>query len=182
MTAKRSLRALGLLMLAAAPAGCGYRLAGRNTFLPDRIHVLAVTPFQNRTTRPEIEQRVTEEVSRELSKRRQYLVTASREGSDALLEGAITGFRTNPVQFNTQGRATRVETVVTVQATLRDLSSDEVLWSQADLVFRAQYDVQDTAENVPGTGAGFFDQETIALDDLARGAAEVLVTSILEGF
>ena len=28
----------------------------------------------------------------------------------------------------------------------------------------------------------FFDQSAVALDDIARGAASVLVTSILEGF
>ena len=35
--------------------------------------------------------------------------------------------------------------------------------------------------DVPETGE-FFDQETLALDDIAAGAADVLVTSILEGF
>lgn len=173
-----------VLVLAGLCAACGYRLMGQSTVLPERIAVVAITPFQNRTTRPEIEQRVTEQVSREFSKRKRYRVVTGRDGADALLEGAVTGFRTNPVQFNTQGRATRVETTVTLDATLRDLSDDQVLWSQADLLFRSQYDVQDAGTDVAfGTSSSqYFDQETLALDEIARGAASALVNSILEGF
>ncbi len=169
-------RAAWLLLAAcASTAACGYQLSGRNTFLPERIRTVAVTPFENRTTRPEIEQRVTEAVASELSKRGKYKVVTDRSGADALLEGTIADFRTNPVQFNPQGRATRVETVVTIQATLRDLSNESILWSQSGLIFRDQYDV-------PDTETGFFDRETLALDDIAKGAAQALVTSILEGF
>jgi TolB-like protein len=171
----RSRSVLFLLPTLLAASGCGYKLAGATTFLPPHIRVIAVTPFENRTQRPEIDQRVTEEVTRELSRRGRYRVVTDRVGADALLEGSITDFRTNPVQFNVQGRATKVQTVVTLQATLRDLSNDQVLWSQAGLLFREEYDV-------PETDAGFLDQETLALDEIARGAAGLLVTSILEGF
>jgi len=177
----RTARALFVGTLALS--GCGYRLVGLATYLPEQIKVVAILPFQNRTPRPEIEQRVTEQVSREFSKRRRYRVITAKEEADAVLEGAVTGFRTNPVQFNAQGRATRVETVVTVQATLRDRANDQVLWSQSDLLFRSQYDVQDTSTiPVAGGTSQFFDQETLALDDIARGAAGLLVNSILEGF
>lgn len=165
----------GVAAVLAGSPSCGYRLVGANTFLPDRIRVIAVVPFENRTSRPEIEQRVTEEVSRELAKRGKYRVVTDRAGADALLEGAILDFRTGPVQFNPSGRATRVETVVSVQATLRDLSQDAILWSQSGLVFRDQYDV-------PDTSLGFFDRETLALDEIARGAAGALVNSIFEGY
>lgn len=170
-------RSATLVVLAAilGCAGCGYALVGRNNFLPDRIRIIAVSPFENRTARPQIEQRVTEEVAKELSKRGRYRIVADKTGADALLDGSVIDFRTNPVQFNAQGRATRVETVVSVQATLRDLSNDTVLWSQTGLLFREQYDVPETETN-------YFDRETLALDEIARGAAGALVTSVLEGF
>ena len=179
---RRSLAAVAVCFLVlGAGSGCGYRLAGQNTFLPDRIRVIAILPFENRTTRPEIEQRVSEQVSREFSKRRRYRIVANRSGADAVLEGAITGFRTEPVRFNSQGRAIRVETIVIIASTFRDQSNDEVLWSQSGLLFRSQYDVQDVPVTL-SEGAGFFDQETFALDEIAQGAAGVLVNSILEGF
>lgn len=169
----------GVALLACGLAmACGYHLQGRGvqgSVLPEHVRSIALVPFENHTTRPEIEQRVTEETARQLANRGRYRVVTDRTGADALLEGAIVGFRTDPVQFNFEGRATRVQTVVSIQATLRDLSNDEVLWSQSGLLFREQWDV-------PETDAGFFDQETLALDSIARGAANTLVNSILEGF
>ena len=172
MKVARSAAALALIVVCS---GCGYALVGRNTFLPERIKVIVVTPFENRTARPQIEQRITEEVARELSKRGRYKIVTEKTDADALLEGAVVDFRTNPVQFNAQGRATRVETVVTIQATLRDLQGDAILWSQSGLLFREQYDV-------PANETSYFDQENQALDEIAQGAASALVTSVLEGF
>lgn len=163
--------------LGLACASCGYKLAGANSNpdIPADLTVIAVAPFENRTKRPEIEQRVTEEVARELSKRGNYRVVTDKTQAQALLEGAVASFETTPVQFNAQGKATRVETAVRLQATLRDLRTGATLWSQSGLVFREQYDV-------PETEAAFFDQETLALDEIARGASGALVSSIFEGF
>jgi outer membrane lipopolysaccharide assembly protein LptE/RlpB len=166
--------AIAAALLAAS--GCGYRLVGQGSgVLPSTVKVVAIRTFENRTTRPEIEQRITEEVAREFSRRGDYRVVTDAEGADALLEGAVTDLRTNPVQFNQEGRATRVETVVLVQATLRDLRTDQVLWQQANLPFREQFDVPETATDLTDT-------ETLALEEIARGAADALVSSILEGF
>jgi TolB-like protein len=168
-------RAAWLAAWVALSLGCGYRLAGTGgTLLPKNIKHIAVLPFANRTTRPEIEQRVTEAVARLLSRRGGYKVVTEREGAEATLEGAVTSYRTHPVQFGAGAKATRFEAVVTLQGTLRDLTTDHVLWSQDGLVFREQFDVQEAL--------AFQDQESAALDDIAKGAADVLVISILEGF
>jgi TolB-like protein len=161
--------------LCLAVAGCGYKLAGTGTFLPPNIRVIAVAAFENKSARPEIEVRTTEAVTRELSRRGGYKVVSDKSQADAYLEGAVTDFRTAPVQFSSEGRATRLETTVVLRASLRDLKSGEILWSQANLIFRDQYDVQQTDVN-------YFDLETTALDDLAKGAAQTLVNSITEGF
>jgi len=169
--------AIGVLLVAGAASlpGCGYKLAGTGTFLPQPIKTIAVAPFENRTGRPEIEVRTTEAVARELSRHGGYKIATDKSQADAYLEGAVTDFRTTPVQFSADGRATRLETAVVLRASLRDLASGEILWSQANLLFRDQYDVQQEEAN-------YFDLETTALDGLARGAAVTLVNSITEGF
>ena len=167
-------RLAALLALALCLASCGYALVGKGSVLPDHIQSVAINAFENRTTRPEIEQRVTEEVAREFSQRGRYRIVSDPQKADAVLDGAIESLTTRPVQFSSAGRATRLETVVTLQATLRERATDEILWSQSRLMFREQYDVQEVGE--------FFDEETLALDDIARGAAGTLVSSILEGF
>jgi len=175
---RRRLRAAGVVALGAllllAP-GCGYRLTG--TTIPGwlkELKVIAVLPFENRTNRPEIEQRVTEEVSSQLSRRKAYRVSTDPGASDAVLAGAITSYQTSAVEFTAEGRASRVEAVVVIQAYMRNVSTDEVLWSQSGLIFREQFDVPPEGE--------FFDEESLALDDIAVGAAGVVVTSIFEGF
>ncbi len=169
-----------LLAIVAMTVSCGYTLSGYGaSVLPEGVSIVAVIPFENRTERPEIEQRVTEAVAAELSRRgrsksgRLRVVTQVGE-ADAVLEGAVTRYQTRSVEFAANGRATRIETEVLLQATLRELESDAVLWSQTGLIFKEQFDVPPTGE--------FFDQETLALDEIARGAAEVLVLSIVEGF
>jgi TolB-like protein len=155
--------------------GCGYALVGTTSVLPERVKIIAVLPFENRTNRPEIEQRVTEEVATQLSRRRRYSVVTDRGSADAVLEGAVTAYRTTPVQFTADGRASRVEVMVTVQAALRETQTDEVLWSQAGLIFKEQYDL-------PPEPTEFFDRESAAQTEIAEGVAEVLVASIFEGF
>ena len=172
----RAAAAGALLLLLCELAGCGYALVGTTSMLPEHVRVIAVVPFENRTKRPEIEQRVTEEVANQLSRRRRYRVVTDRTAADAVLEGAVTGYRTTPVQFTADGRASRVEVVVTIQATLRETASDEVLWSQAGLIFKEQYDLP------PEETTRFFDQESATQTEIAEGVAEVLVASIFEGF
>ena len=168
-------RVAAALAVALAACACGYRLSGTGTFLPKGVNKIAVSAFENKSARSEIDVRTTEAVAREMSRRGGFKVVPDKAQADALLEGAITEFRTTPVQFNAQGRATRLETTVVLRASLRDLKSGAILWSQSSLVFRDQYDVQQSDVN-------YFDLETFALDDLAKGAAQTLVNSITEGF
>ena len=164
-----------VVLVALAASGCGYKLAGTGTFLPKNIKAIAVAPFENRTGRPEIEVRVTEAVAREMSRHGGFKIVTDKTQANGYLEGAVTDFHTTPVQFNARGRAARLETTVVLRASLRDLSTGEILWSQSNLLFRDQYDVQQQEAN-------YFDLETLALDTLAHGAAQTLVNSITEGF
>lgn len=173
---RRWLSILGSSLLLAQITACGYRLAGTGTVLPDHVRIIAVVPFTNRTGRPEIEQRVTEAVAQELSRRGGYEVVTEPAKADAVLEGVVTSYATIPVEFTSEGRESRSEATLTVQATLRDTRSDAVLWNQAGLVFKEQYDVTEVESGE------FFDRETLALDALARGVAGVLATSMFEGF
>jgi len=171
-TRELTLGAAGLILLALC-AGCGYKLSGGGT-LPNDVEDILILSFENRTTRPEIEQRVTEAVAREFSRRKRYSLVTEKSNADAVLEGVILSYRTAPVQFTDDGRATRVEASVSIQATLRQTADDVVLWRQSGLIFKEQFDVPESGE--------FFDEESLALDDIARGAAGALVTAMLEGF
>lgn len=165
-----------LLLLVTLPGsvGCGYHLAGQGSVLPGHVRALIVAPFENQTQRPEIDQFVTEQVAVEFSRRGRYKVVSNRADADAIVEGAIVQYRTAPVQFNDELLASRIEAIVQVQATVRDLATDKILWSQGGLIFKEQYEVPQ--------GSDYQAEENLALDQIARGVAQALVTSILEGF
>ena len=156
-------------------SGCGYALVGRSNFLDPTIRTLEVPAFVNRTTRVELEQRVTQAVAEEfVSRGRLTLVTNSAQ-ADAILRGSIDTFNIFPIAFE-QGRATLYQISITAKIELLDhRNEDKVLWKNDQYRFTENYEV-----NLNTTDA--FDQETRAIQEIAVRFAEGLVTNLLEGF
>lgn len=169
------------MLLVIAGSGCGYHLAGRGaassaSFLPRDVKVIGLPPLRNETDQPEIEQRISEALADEFVRRGRYETRATADGADVVLEGTITGFRSTPVSLNERGRADRLEVVVTAQMRLvRRQPIEQTIWSQSHFVFREQYDL-------PETPQAQFEREIVAVEDVAKGFARSVVTSLLEGF
>ncbi len=164
-----------LLVLTLLPQGCGYRLAGRNQLLPPEVAVIGIPPFGNRTRRPELEQRITEAVTRTFIVRGGYRTVPGAEGADVVLKGEVTGYDVNPVNVGADGRASRYEVVLTASAQLSDPAAKKVYFRSDHFIFKQQYPVQRDA-------ARYVDLEIVAIEEAADDFAESLVTSILEGF
>lgn len=162
-------------MCAGLILGCGYHLVGHGGPLARGGKRIGVPIFENRTDRPEIEQRITEQVISELNTRTKLMVSGDDHGVDTLLEGVILFFGVQPVAINPDGRATRYEIIVRARVALQDLHNDLLLWEDQHFVFRGQYNVDPNIET-------FVDREIIAIEEIAQGFAESVVTSLLEGF
>src|SRR3954470_22240750 len=94
-------------------SSCGYSLVGRGNMLDPSIHTIQVPAFVNRTTRVELEQRVTQAVADEfVSRGRLRLVTVAKD-ADVILRGSIDSFGIFPIAFNAQGRATQCQISIT---------------------------------------------------------------------
>ncbi|MDH3284625.1 MAG: LPS assembly lipoprotein LptE [Acidobacteriota bacterium] len=159
-------------------AGCGYHLTGRagsSSSLPPDVKTIGIPALANETDRPETEQRITEALIDEFIRRGRYETVPGPAGADVVLEGTINSFRSEPVTFTERGRFDRVEVVITASMRLVRTSPEKVLWSQNHYTFRQQYDV-------PETPLTEFDREIIAIEEISRGFARSVVTSILEGF
>ena len=169
------MKRLSLTVLLVLLGGCGYGLVGRTNFLDPSIRTLEVPAFVNKTTRVELEQRVTQAVAEEfVSRGRLTLVTGSSR-ADAILRGSIDSFNIFPIAFE-QGRATRYQISITANIELLDhRNEDKVLWKNDQYRFTESYEV-----NLGTTDA--FDQETRAIQEIAVRFAEGLVTNLLEGF
>jgi outer membrane lipopolysaccharide assembly protein LptE/RlpB len=172
----RIVRLLGCWAAALALSGCGYALVGSGNSLDPKIKTIEVPAFVNRTTRVELEQRVTQAVADEfVSRGRLRLVTAA-SGADAILRGSIDSFGIFPVAFNEQGRATQYQISITAKIELLDhRNDDKVLWKNDQYRFTENYQI-----DINSTDA--FDQETRAISEIAVRFAETLVTNLLEGF
>ena len=165
------------LLLALASLGCGYRLANRAVpGLPPAIRTLAVPTFRNETFRFKIEQSLTAAVIREFLARTSYRVQSSGEGSDAILNGAVTAIYSSPIVFDpNSGRATEVLITVSLRVSLEKAGTHEILYEANDLVFREPYQVGSD----PTT---YFAEDQPALERLSRQVAASLVSTMIGNF
>ena len=156
-------------------SSCGYALVGHSNFLEPSIKTIEVPAFVNKTTRVELEQRVTQAVSEEFVSRGQVQLVKDAKQADVILRGSIDSFNIFPIAFE-QGRATRYQISITAAIELVDhRHEDKVLWKNNQYRFTENYEV-----NLASTDA--FDQETRAIQEIAVRFAEGLVTNLLEGF
>jgi outer membrane lipopolysaccharide assembly protein LptE/RlpB len=157
-------------------SGCGYNLVGKGSYLDPTIHTIEVPAFVNRTTRVELEQRVTQAVADEFVSRGRLRLVTDPKTADAILRGSIDSFGINPVAFNPQGRATQYQISITAKIELVDhRNEDKVLWKNDQYRFTENYQVDVTTGDT-------FDQETRAIREIAVRFAESLVANLLENF
>ncbi|MCA1733217.1 MAG: LPS assembly lipoprotein LptE, partial [Acidobacteria bacterium] len=131
--------AVGMVVLLG---GCGYALVGRANFLPPDIRTIQVPTFVNRTTRVEMEQRVTSAVAEEIVSRARLQLVSSPSEAHVILRGVIQSFGITPVSFNEEGRATRYQAFVTAAIELVDhRNDDKPIWKNDQYIFRETYEI-----------------------------------------
>ena len=157
-------------------SGCGYNLVGRANFLPETVKTVHVPSFVNRTTRVELEQRVTQAIAEEMVSRGRLTLVNEPKDADVILRGSIESFGLTPVEYNPSGAATRYLVSVTARIELVDhRNEDKVLWKNDQYLFTENYSI-----NLQLADA--FDQETRAIQEIAARFADSVVASLLEGF
>jgi len=172
----RRLSVIGCLLSAILISGCGYTLVGKGSALPATIHTIQVPAFVNKTTRVELEQRVTQSVANEFVSRGRMRLVTNPKDADAILRGSIDSFGINPVAFNVQGRATQYQISITANIELVDhRNDDKVIWKNDQYRFTENYQVDIVTSDS-------FDQETRAISTIADRFAQSLVANLLEGF
>jgi len=169
-----------LCVLCAATEGCGYALAGHGSFLPAYIRTIGVPTFLNRTTVFNLETMLTQKVRAELIGRGKYQILPQNSGVDALLTGEVTAVSITPASFNPQQLATRYAITMTAKIELRDLRENTVLWENASVMFRQEYEA--TAATTAIDPAAFFQQDVNAFERMSTEFARTIVSAILEAF
>lgn len=138
------LGSLALLLL----AGCMYSFAGGG--LPPNIGTMAIAPFDNQTTSPDLPKELYDQMHAELQKRL-GVRDAPRERADALAHGTIVSYDADiPVSFSAnpqQAVTARRRLQVTIEVEIIDQSNGHVLYQNKSLREEADY-----AERAEGDG------------------------------
>ncbi len=174
------MRLTGLLLLAALGStltlGCGYHTAGLATHVPANVRTLAVPIFANKTQAYQTETVFTGAVIHELNARTKYVISsADHADSDASLHGTFLSQSIAPLTYDTatgQSSSYLVTITAAVTLTARD---GHVLYSNGNLTYRQQY--QSTQDL-----ASFIQEDSPAVNRLAKDFAAALVSDMLESF
>jgi outer membrane lipopolysaccharide assembly protein LptE/RlpB len=171
--------AVGLLFVSSlAISSCGYHAAttGRSSNLPASLNTIYVPQFVNKTTTYNVDRLLTTAVIRELQDRTKYkVVLQGNNDADATLSGTVLSEQASPLTYDTQTqRASSAMVTVTASVKLVD-KQGHVLYENPNYTFREQYQVSTEVSS-------FFEEESPALDRLARDFGHQVVADILEAF
>lgn len=174
----------GFLLTAISTTGCGYALAGRGSFLPTDIRVVAIPPLVNRTTFFDVEQILTEKVRNEFIGRGKYRIVPEAPGADAVLNAEITSITLQPVGLTSTGLGSRYAFNLTMKVDFVDARTNRSLWENDSLTFREEYDLTAGGTTANGQIApeAFLDQQRSSFDRIASDVARTVVTAIVEAF
>lgn len=157
--------------------GCGYHVAGSAAHVPPGIQTLAVPVFQNKTQSYRTETAFTQAVIHEMHTRTRYRVVTSDDAtdSDAMLKGVILSQTVAPLTYDsTSGQTSSYLITITASVTLSDRDG-KVLYQNKKFSFRDQY--QSTQDLT-----SFIQEDSPAVDRIARDFSQALVSEILESF
>ena len=169
---KPSLLALALALIVGV---CGYKPAGKGKGLPANIRIVAVPVFKNSSQNYRVEQRFTNAVIEEITKRARALnVTTNPDGADAVLTGDIRRFNAAGTILDDQARTRVWEVRIIISVLLRDNHTRKILYQNPRLLFEGEYQLSDDPQS-------FFNEENSAVDRIARDFAQSVISTVMEG-
>ena len=163
-----------VLAVVATLTGCGYHVSGHGDLMPKTIKTIAIPAFGNRTTRYKLARTLPTDIGRELLARTKYSVITDPKEADAVLTGSVHNFAAYPT-ISANGTATVVEVIVTLNLTLTERATGNVLFNRTGAEFRERYEISIDPQ-------AYFDESGTAMERLSKSVARSVVSAILEKF
>ena len=123
--------------------GCFYGFQAGAGF-PDHVRTVAIIPFDNTTTRPEITDEVFNLLLREFP-RSQGLQPAGADVADAMVTGTITRYDVSTPSYRAAGGVNEAPQVLqrqvnlTVEVQIINLVDNEILWESRGISVQGEY-------------------------------------------
>ena len=158
-----------------ALTGCGYHTVGSATHLPN-VRTLAVPVFKNSTQSVHTEFAFTQAIVRELNTRTKYRLLASASpDADATLRGTILSQTSSPLTYDSSSGQTSSYLITITAKVVLTAKDGRVLYENDAIPFHEQYQsTQDLSL--------FIQEDSPAVQRLARDFAQTLVADLLESF
>jgi hypothetical protein len=167
-----------LFLLPLVLLSCGYHVATNATSdtIPQNVKTIAIPAFNNLTIRYKLTSYLPEAITREFISRTHYRVVNDPKEADAILTGVVVRFDSFPLTFDpATNKASTVQTIVTMQISLRDRATGAVLFERPRFEARQVYELSIDPKS-------YIDESTVGLQRLSREVARSVVTAILENF
>lgn len=130
MTRRRWIFAvLGLGVLCA---GCGYRLAGTGTNVPENARTIAIALFSNKSREKGLEVDLQRAIEQEFRRRGQLVVVPESE-ADLVLTGSVRRFWSTPVAFTATLEAVEFQSNLLVSLKLAERATNKVVYENRAL-------------------------------------------------
>ena len=156
--------------------GCGYHVSGHANLMPKSVKTIAIPAFANSTMRYKLANQLSSALTREFNTRTRYHIVADPKQADAVLEGVLIHYAAYPTVFDQKtGRASSVQTNVTVSITLRERTTGTVVFQRPNMEMHERYEV--TTDQLE-----YLDESDTAVERLSRDVARSVVSAVLSSF
>jgi hypothetical protein len=145
-----------------------------NVARPGNLDSIAIPIFENKTTKFQMEQRLTSAVIDEFISRTRCRVVRVPAEARGLLTGEILDYAAFPVIFAGDSGST-YQVVLRARLSLKDQSTGKFVFENREVQFREEFEISRESKD-------YFPEEGPALDRLVRQLAKNLVNHILDDF
>jgi outer membrane lipopolysaccharide assembly protein LptE/RlpB len=168
------LKGLGIVLLIAFLAGCGYHFKGKENNLPKDIKSISIPIFKNKTTETNIENLFTNALISQFVRSKEFKIT-DVDKADAIIYGVLTEYHNNTLTYAGGGKVSQYRVRVVAEITLVRAKTKEVIWRAKNLQEFADYNAStNTIENEAN--------KQKAIRRLSRFMAEIIHDRMLENF
>lgn len=162
---------IGLVLISAVfLSGCEYT---GSSLLPSHINKIYITPFINKSFRPDLPEKILWAVEKEfISDGR--LIVSNQKDADAVLYGEITQYTLQPMSYTEQMNVQEYRLRIVIDIWLDDLQQGSVLWKEKDI------EVYTTASSTQGGLEVKIEGEVI--NEVVEKLARKVVKRVIDGW
>ncbi|MBN1595611.1 hypothetical protein JW933_06775 [candidate division FCPU426 bacterium] len=142
--------------------------------LPEYMSKLALPVFQNRTSQPDLENELTQQLNQDFLVDGRMELT-NTDQANAILQGTIVQYLLEPLLLDVHNTPQQYKMRIILRLTLKDTKAGQNLWSEDDFEESTTYYVANTLGVLP-------EDEPTARRRLIKQLSQRIVSKVIEGF